>query len=72
MDRVEGLALDGATFVNGLSDHVHDTAQSARTHWDGDGALGVKYTLSSDQTISLVQSNGPDLGVTQMLGHLQD
>lgn len=49
---------DGTTFVNGLSDDVHDSAQSRGTDGDLDGRASVNDFLTTDETFCTVHGNG--------------
>ena len=52
------LGGDGTPLVDGLTDDIHDPAQSLGTHWDSDGGASVQNPLSTDQTLCTVHGNG--------------
>ena len=66
------LGFDGTSFVDGFTDNIHDTAQSFGTDRDLDGGSQVVDGLTTDQTISGVQSDGTHTGVSQMLSYFQN
>lgn len=69
-----GLVLrwDGATFIDGLANDVHDASQGFSSDWDSDGGSGVGDLLSADQTFGTVHSDGADGVLSQVLGDFQD
>lgn len=54
MNGVECLAFNRSPFVNGFSNDIHDSAESAWSYWNSDRTSCVNHCLASDQTISLV------------------
>ena len=71
---VDGLPLvggDGTPLVNGITDHVDDTAEGLGTHGDHDGRTGVVNHLSTDQTLSTVHGDGTHGVLSEMLGNLE-
>jgi len=72
MNRVIFFGLDGSSLVNRFSDDVHDTAEGLGSDGDFNGGAQILHTLASDESISGVQSNGADSGVSQMLSNFQD
>merc|ERR1719449_410474 len=72
---VDGLPLvsvNGAPLVNGISDHVDDSAESLGSNGNHDGVAGVVDNISSNETLGTVHSNGPDGILSKVLGDLQD
>ena len=70
---VDGLPLvsgDGTPLVDGIPDHVYDTAEGLGTHGDHDGRAGVVDHLSSNQTLGTVHGDGTHSVLSQMLGNL--
>ncbi|GMR43041.1 hypothetical protein PMAYCL1PPCAC_13236 [Pristionchus mayeri] len=67
-----GLGVDGASLVNGLSNDVHDTAESLGSDGDLDRISGVDDLLATDKTLGTVHSNGTDDILTEMLGDLKN
>jgi len=61
------LANDWATFVNGLTNDVHDTAEGAVTDWDLDRVTGVDDPLATDEAFGTVHGNSTDGVLTKML-----
>ena len=72
MDWVFYFCVNGPSFVDGITNNVHDSAQCLRTNWNTDGSTSVNDLLSSDKTFSGVHGDGSDPGVTKMLGNFQD
>lgn len=72
MDGVALLGLDGATLINGVSNDVHDPAESFRADGDTDGCASVDDFLSTDEAFSGVHGDGAHSGVSEMLGDFQD
>jgi hypothetical protein len=69
------VAFDGTGFVDGLTDDVHDTAQSARADGHTDGGSSGDNGLTALETIRHIHSNATD-GVTtrrsaDVSGHLE-
>lgn len=71
MDGHHLFGGDGALVVDGLANDVHDAAESLGADGHHNGGAGVHDSLSSDETVSSVQGDGPDLGVSQVLGDLE-
>ena len=72
MNRVIFLRINRPSFIDGLSDYIYDSAQGFGTNGDHDGVSGVSDTLSSHQSISLIQGDCSDTGVSQMLSDFQN
>ena len=71
MDGIFLFALNGSSLINRVSDDIHNPAEGFWPDWDTDGSTRISDFLASDQSFSGIHSNGPDPGVSQMLGHLQ-
>ena len=72
MDREELGSVDGATLVDGLSDHINDTAEGARADRHLNRVASVLNGLTTDETLSGVESNRAHVVATQVLGDLED
>ena len=72
MNGVIFLGVNWASFVDWLSDDIDDSAQSFRSDWNHNGISGVSYSLSSHQSVSLIQRNCSHTGVSQMLSNFQN
>ena len=72
MDRAELDALDGTPLVNGLTDDVHDTAQSTLSDRNPNGSTGVDDLLPTNEPLSTVHSNGSDRVLAKVSGNLED
>ena len=66
------VRLDGATFVNGLTNDVHDTAECALADGDENGGTGVEDLLATDETLCTVHCNGADGVLSQVGGDFKD
>ena len=62
---------DGAALVDGLANHVDDSAQSFGAHRHLDGAARVTHRLAAHQTFGGVERNGAHVVATQVLGDLE-
>ena len=72
MNGEELVALDGTTFVNGLANDVHDTAEGGGTDGDTDGGAGVDNLLATDETLGTVHSDGADRVLAEVSRDLED
>ncbi len=72
MNGIVFLGINWPSFVDGLSNHIDNSAQSLRAHWNHNGISGVFHTLSSHQPVSLIQRNRPHSRVAQVLSHFQN
>lgn len=72
MDGVALLGLDRATFVDWITNDIHDPAQSLRTDGDTDGCAGVDDFLPTDETFSRIHGDGAHSGVSEMLCDFED
>jgi hypothetical protein len=66
------IGQDGATFVDGLTDDVDDTAEGLGTDGDQNWVTSVHDGLSTDETFSGVEGDGSDVVTTEMLGDFED
>lgn len=71
MDGSELVGSDGATLVNGLTNHIDNSAESFGADGHQNGGTGVVDGLSTDKTFSGVQSNSSDVVTTQVLSDLE-
>lgn len=72
MDGSVLVGLDGAALVDGLTDHVDDSAEGLGADGHQDGGAGVDDALASDQALSGVQGNGSHVVAAQVLSDLKD
>merc|ERR1719183_3347915 len=72
MDGEVVLGLNWALLIDGLSNHVHDSAESSWANWHGNGVASFSDFLSSDKTLSRVQSDSSHIVASQMLGDFQN
>jgi hypothetical protein len=72
MDREEFGGVDRTALVDGLTDHINDSAESFGTDRHFDGVLSVSDGLSTNQTLGGVKSDGAHVIASQMLGDLKD
>lgn len=66
------FSIDGASFVDGLADHVHNSSQTFGTDWHHDGSASVRDFLASDQAVGGVKRDCSDGVSSQMLGDFED
>ena len=71
MDRVVSFGVDWPSFVDWLSDDVHDSSEGFWSDWDSDWGAGVSYSLASDEPVCRVERDCADFGVTEMLGDFE-
>lgn len=50
MDGSHLNTLDRATFINGVTSDVHNTAEGSRANGDLDGVAGIKNLTATDKT----------------------
>ena len=55
-----------------LTNDVHNSSEGTGTDWNHDRISSIFDLLTSDETISTVQGNGSNSGVTQMLSDFED
>jgi hypothetical protein len=71
MDRGLKTTLDRSLLIDRLTNHIQDTAESARTHGNHDWSTSVLHLLSTDETLGGLHGNSTDGVLTQMLGNLE-
>ena len=52
MDGAVLISVNGASFVNRLSNNINDSAKSLGTHGHHDGEASVQDGLSTNETLS--------------------
>ena len=72
MNGAELDTLYRTSFVNGLSNDVHDPAQSRGTDRDLDGGTSVDDFLTTDETFCTVHSNGADSVLSEVGSNLKN
>ena len=72
VDRSELVSVDGATFVDGLSDDVDNAAESLRADGHHNGGLHVFDGLTTNQAFGRVKGNCAHVVATKMLGNFED
>ncbi len=72
MDGVFNFGVDGSSFIDGVADDVHDSAEGLWSDGDADGGTSVDDFLASDETLGGVHGDSSDSGVSQMLGDFED
>lgn len=71
MDWAVLVRVDGATFVNGLTNHVDDSAESLGADGHKNGSAGIGDGLATHEAFGGVQSDGSHVVATEMLGDLE-
>ena len=66
MDGTVLVGVDRTSFVDGLADNINDSAKCLGTDWHHDGMSSVQNCLSSNQTLSGVQSDSAHVVATKM------
>jgi len=64
--------IDWATLIDWLTDHIDDSSESTLSDWHIDWSTSVNDTLSSDESLSGVESDGSHVVASKMLGDLKD
>lgn len=59
------------TLIDWLTNHIDDSSESLWTDWHQNWGTGVLNWLTTDETLSGVQSNGSDVVTTQVLSDLE-
>ncbi len=72
MDWIFYFGVDGSSFVDWVTDDIHNSAEGFGADWNTDWCAGIDDFLASDETFSRVHSNSSDSGVSQMLGNFED
>jgi hypothetical protein len=63
---------DWSLFINWLTNDVHNSTKGSWSNWHHDGVSSIIDLLSSDETLSRIQSDGSNVVSTQMLGDLEN
>lgn len=71
VDGSELFGVDGATFVNRLTDNINDSAESFGANGDANRVARVVDQLTAHKTLGGVQSDGSHVVATQVLGDLE-
>lgn len=72
MNRSKFRCVDGATFIDWLSDNVDDSSKGFWTNGHHDWIACVFDFLATYEPLSGVKSNRADIIATQMLGNFQN
>ena len=72
MNGAELHTLNRTTFVDGLSNDVHNSTQSCSADRDLDGSTSVDNFLAPDETFCTVHGNGSDSVFSKMGGNLKN
>ena len=64
--------INWTTFINGLTNHIDDSAEGAGADGNLNGVASVDDWLAADETLSGVESDGAHVVATQVLGDLED
>ena len=72
MDRPVGVGLDfGVRHVEGVTEHVEEVTLHAVTDGNGNRCAGVDHSLTADQAVGLLQGDGANNRVAQVLSGLE-
>jgi len=66
------VCINRSFLVNGLSNDIHDSAETSLSNGHLNWKPGVSDFLSSDESLSGIQSNSSDVVSSQVLGDFQD
>lgn len=72
MDGQELCAANRTPLIDGLTNNVDDSSESFGTNGNLNGVASVCDGLTTNETLSGVESNGAHVVATQMLGDLKD
>ena len=72
MDGAVLVGFNGTSFVDGFTDNINDSAKSLGTNGHHDGVTSVQDSLSTNETLSWVKSDGADVVATQVLGDFEN
>ena len=72
MDGISSFGIDGTSFIDGITDDVHNPAKGFWAHWDFNGCACVIDILPSDEAFSGVHGDGAYSGIAEMLGDFED
>ena len=64
--------VDGAALIDGLTDHIDDSAKSFVTDGHLNGGASVLDGLATHETLGGVEGDCADVVATQVLGDLED
>ncbi len=71
MDGVSNFGFDWTSFIDGVSNDVHDSAESLWPDGNTNGGTGIVNILASNQSFGGIHSNCSDSGISQMLGDFE-
>ena len=66
------VGVDWATLIDWLSNDINNSSKSSWSDWDSNWGTSVLDSLTSDETLSGVQSDGTDIVSSQMLGYFKN
>ena len=72
MDRRHGFCFYGATFINRLTNHVHDTAKCFWTNRHSNRRFHIRYGLTANKAFRCVHRDGAHCVLSQMLSHFEN
>ena len=72
MNWEEFSGVNWALLIDWLSNNIHDSTESLWSNWNHNWGSGISDGLSSDKTLSGIQSDGTDVVATQMLGDFEN
>ena len=72
MDRGLQTTLHRALLIDRLTNHIQNTAQSARTDRNHDGGTSVLNLLPTNKSFGGLHGNSTNSVLAEMLGYLQD
>jgi hypothetical protein len=72
VNRSEFGCVDGATFVDGFTDDINDSAESFGAYRHENGVSSVSDWLSTDETLSGVERNCAHVVATQVLSDFEN
>jgi hypothetical protein len=71
VNRAVLVGVDGAALVDGLTNHVDDSAESLGADGHENGCAGIGHGLATHEAFGGVQSDGSHVVATEMLGDLE-
>jgi len=72
VDGQELVGVDWSLLINRFSNDVHDSSERGWSDWDGDGVSSINDFLTSNETLSGIESNSSHVVASQVLGNLQN
>lgn len=66
------ISLDWTLLVNRFSNNIDNSSEGLWTNWHHDGVASVMNLLSSNETLSRVESDSSHIVATQMLSDFQN